>query len=70
MLLAVKNKEYLLLEIVSQAVKSMSEGELLQIEKARRLDIAESVYYDIIRQKPLLSLPPPVAQVPLLLLPM
>lgn len=51
MLLAVKNKEYLLLEIVSQAVKSMSEGELLQIEKARRLDIAESVYYDIIRQK-------------------
>jgi octaprenyl-diphosphate synthase len=51
MLLAVKNKEYLLLEIVSQSVKSMSEGELLQIEKARRLDIAESVYYDIIRQK-------------------
>jgi octaprenyl-diphosphate synthase len=51
MLLAVKNKEYLLLEIVSQAVKSMSEGELLQMEKARRLDIAESVYYDIIRQK-------------------
>jgi octaprenyl-diphosphate synthase len=50
-LLAVKNKEYLLLEIVSQAVKSMSEGELLQIEKARRLDIAESVYFDIIRQK-------------------
>jgi len=44
MLLAVKNKEYLLLEIVSQAVKSMSEGELLQMEKARRLDIAESVY--------------------------
>jgi octaprenyl-diphosphate synthase len=51
MLLAVTNKEYVLLEIVSRAVKSMSEGELLQMEKARRLDIAETVYYDIIRQK-------------------
>ncbi len=51
MLLALRNKEYHLLEIVSDAVKAMSEGELLQIEKARRLDIEESVYYDIIRQK-------------------
>lgn len=51
MLVALKNKQYHLLEIVSQAVKSMSEGELLQIEKARRLDIKESIYYDIIRQK-------------------
>ncbi len=51
MLLALKNKEYQLLEIVSDAVKAMSEGELLQIEKARRLDIKESVYYEIIRQK-------------------
>lgn len=51
MLLAVKQKEYRLFEIVSNAVKAMSEGELLQIEKARRLDIQESVYYDIIRQK-------------------
>ena len=51
LLLALKNKEFKLLEIVSEAVKSMSEGELLQIQKARRLDIDESVYYDIIRQK-------------------
>lgn len=51
MLVALKKKQYLLLEIVSDAVKAMSEGELLQIEKARRLDIKESVYYDIIRQK-------------------
>jgi len=40
-----------LLEIVSEAIKAMSEGELLQIEKARRLDIEEDVYYEIIRQK-------------------
>lgn len=51
MLLALKNKAYRLLEIVSDAVKSMSEGELLQIEKARRLDITEDIYYEIIRQK-------------------
>lgn len=51
MLLALRNKEYRLLEIVSDAVKAMSEGELLQIEKARRLDIQEDIYYDIIRQK-------------------
>jgi octaprenyl-diphosphate synthase len=51
LLLAVENKEFRLLELVSRAVKEMSEGELLQIEKARRLDIEESVYYDVIRQK-------------------
>ena len=51
MLLALKNKEYRLLEIVSDAVKAMSEGELLQIEKARRLDIEEDVYFEIIRQQ-------------------
>lgn len=51
MLLALRNKQYRLLEIVSDAVKAMSEGELLQIEKARRLDIKEDVYYEIIRQK-------------------
>lgn len=50
-LLTLKYKEYRLLEIVSEAIKSMSEGELLQIEKARRLDIKEDVYYEIIRQK-------------------
>ena len=51
LLLAVRQKQYQLLEIVSNAVKLMSEGELLQIEKARRMDIEEPVYYDIIRQK-------------------
>ena len=51
MLLALENKDYNLLEIVSKAVKDMSEGELLQIEKARKLDIDEDIYYEIIRQK-------------------
>lgn len=51
LLLAIKEKQYGLLEIISNAIKEMSEGELLQLEKARRLDIDEKVYYDIIRQK-------------------
>ncbi|MDH5604693.1 MAG: polyprenyl synthetase family protein, partial [Cyclobacteriaceae bacterium] len=51
LLLSVQNKDFNLLEIVSNAVKEMSEGELLQIEKARHLDITEDVYFDIIRQK-------------------
>lgn len=51
LLIALKNKEFRLLEIVSEAVQAMSEGELLQIEKARRLDIKESIYYEIIRGK-------------------
>lgn len=51
LLLALDNKEYNQLHIISKAVKDLSEGELLQIEKARRLDIEEDIYYDIIRQK-------------------
>ncbi|MCB0569707.1 MAG: polyprenyl synthetase family protein [Phaeodactylibacter sp.] len=51
MLVALRSKQYRLLEIVSDAVQAMSEGELLQIEKARRLDIEEDIYYEIIRQK-------------------
>ena len=51
LLLSVEHKDYHLLEIVSNAVREMSEGELLQIEKARRLDITEEVYFEIIRQK-------------------
>jgi octaprenyl-diphosphate synthase len=51
LLLSVENEDYDLLKIVSSAVKDMSEGELLQIEKARKLDIEESVYYDIIKKK-------------------
>ncbi|GAB1448220.1 polyprenyl synthetase family protein [Bacteroidota bacterium] len=51
LLLSVKHKEFHLLEIVSEAVEAMSEGELLQIEKARNLNLSEEVYYDIIRKK-------------------
>tara|TARA_R110000751_G_scaffold62520_5_gene129053 strand:- start:71804 stop:72637 length:834 start_codon:yes stop_codon:yes gene_type:complete len=51
LLVSLENKDYDLLHIISNAVRDMSEGELLQIEKARLLDITEDVYYDIIRQK-------------------
>ena len=51
LLLSIDNNDFDLLKIISVAVREMSEGELLQIEKARRLDITEEVYYDIIRQK-------------------
>lgn len=51
MLLALENKEYKALEIVSYATKQMSEGELLQIEKARKLDITEEVYFEVIKMK-------------------
>ncbi len=51
LLVALENGDHDLLQIISNSVKSMSEGELLQIEKARLLDITEEVYYDIIRQK-------------------
>ncbi len=51
LLLAIDNGDFESLRIVSQAVREMSEGELLQIEKARSLDITEEVYLEIIRQK-------------------
>ena len=51
LLLAVEKNEFELLKIVSHAVKDMSEGELLQIEKTRKLNITEEVYYEIIRKK-------------------
>lgn len=51
LLLSIDNNDFDLLKIISVAVREMSEGELLQIEKARQLDITEEVYYDIIRQK-------------------
>ncbi|WP_324215506.1 polyprenyl synthetase family protein [Flavobacterium sp.] len=51
LLLSIDNGDFDLLRIISVAVREMSEGELLQIEKARRLDIDESIYYEIIRQK-------------------
>ncbi|MGB0521921.1 MAG: polyprenyl synthetase family protein [Flammeovirgaceae bacterium] len=51
LLLSVDNGDFELLRIVSKAVREMSEGELLQIEKARKLDITEDIYFEIIRQK-------------------
>ena len=51
LLLSIDNEDFDLLKIISVAVREMSEGELLQIEKARKLDISEDVYYEIIRQK-------------------
>ncbi|GDX51547.1 polyprenyl synthetase [Bacteroidota bacterium] len=51
LLLAIGNKDFRLLEIVSDAVRDMSEGELLQIEKTRKLNITEEIYFEIIRQK-------------------
>jgi len=49
--LALESKDYEVLEIVSEATREMAEGELLQIEKARRLDIEEEIYFEIIRKK-------------------
>ncbi len=51
MLLSVEHGDFDLLKIISVAIREISEGELLQLEKARRLDINEDVYYEIIRQK-------------------
>jgi len=51
LILSVENKDFNLLSIVTHAVKEMSEGELLQMEKSRQLDITEEVYFQIIRQK-------------------
>ena len=51
LMLSVENNEFEMLKLVSEAVSEMSEGELLQIEKTRRLDITEEIYYEVIRQK-------------------
>lgn len=51
LLLSLDNNDFDLLKMMSEAVKEMSEGELLQMEKARKLDITEEVYFNIIRQK-------------------
>src|SRR5690554_6858420 len=51
LLLSLEHKQYNLLHIVSNAVKLMSEGELLQMEKARKLDITEEIYFKIITNK-------------------
>jgi octaprenyl-diphosphate synthase len=51
LLLSIENEDFDLLKIISIAVREMSQGELMQIEKARDLGITEDIYYDIIRQK-------------------
>jgi len=51
LLLSIDNDDFDILKLISVAVREMSEGELLQIEKARKLDITEEVYFEIIRQK-------------------
>ena len=51
LLLSVEKNEFELLKIVSVAVREMSEGELLQIQKSRKLNITEDIYFEIIRKK-------------------
>ncbi len=51
LLISLENEEYGVLRIITDAVKEMSEGELLQLEKSRKLDINENVYYEIITKK-------------------
>lgn len=51
LLLSVEKKQYALLEIVSEAVRDMSEGEILQIQKVRRLNISMDDYFEVIRKK-------------------
>lgn len=51
MLLALENKDYQMLDAISETVRAMSEGEIYQMEKARRMDITEEDYYEIIRKK-------------------
>jgi octaprenyl-diphosphate synthase len=51
LLLSLEHNDYQILKITSRAVKEMSEGELLQMEKARKLDIKEDIYFEIIRAK-------------------
>ncbi len=51
LLLSVDHEDYKILQITSRAVKEISEGELLQMEKARKLDISEDVYFEIIKAK-------------------
>lgn len=51
LLLSLNNEDFELLKIVTDSVREMSEGELMQIEKARKLDIEEGIYFEIIRKK-------------------
>ena len=64
LLLSVEHRDFDMLEVLSNAVKDMSEGELLQLERARFMNATEEIYFQIIKQKRLLSLPLVVRLVP------
>lgn len=51
LLLSIDNKQFRILQILSNTIREMSEGELLQLEKARKLDIQEAIYFEIIQKK-------------------
>lgn len=51
MIIALENKEYQMLDLISETVKVMSESEILQIDKARLMDITEDEYFNIIKNK-------------------
>lgn len=51
LLLSLETENTDLLAVIARAVREMSEGELLQIEKARKLDITEDIYFEVIRKK-------------------
>lgn len=50
-ILSTENHDFDILGVISKTIKEMSEGELLQLEKARKLDITEEIYYEVIRKK-------------------
>lgn len=50
-ILSTEYQDFDILSVISNTIKEMSEGELLQLEKARKLDVTEEIYYEIIRQK-------------------
>lgn len=51
MMIALENRDYQMLDMISETVKNMSEGEIIQLEKARKFDISEDDYYQIIEKK-------------------
>jgi len=63
LILSLEKNDYRILHILTDAVRQISEGELLQMEKARSLNLREDIYYEIIRSKTLPSSPPPAVPV-------
>ena len=50
-IISTENQDFDILAVISKTIREMSEGELLQLEKSRKLDITEDIYYEIIRKK-------------------